>query len=78
MSETELAAVVDGADMIVNGYAFTLADGNIRILKLRAPFNAAVFSRDGEMLETSMDDIELAIVADYLSRNRDCLDDLHA
>lgn len=44
MSETELAAVADGADMIVNGYAFTLADGNIRVLKLRAPFNATVFS----------------------------------
>ena len=64
--------------MIVNGYAFTLDRGAVRVLNLNSPDRAAVFSPDGEMLETSMDDIELCIVSDYLRRNACILEDVHA
>ena len=74
MRKDELRAIADAADMIVNGYAFTLDGGRVRVLNLRAPFTAAVLSPDGEMLETSMDDIELSIVGDYFARNRECLE----
>lgn len=78
MRAVNLRDIADEADMIVNGYAFTLEGGLIRVLNLRMPSSAAVFSRDGEMLETNMDDIEISIVDDYLRRNRDCLDVSHA
>ena len=52
--------------MIVNGYAFS-----------RCPegFNCVVFSPAAEVLETSMDDIEIQIVRGYLEKNRALLED---
>lgn len=62
--------IADNADLIVNGYAFTKCDFGYRVLNLNRPTKAAVFSREGEMLETSMDDIELRIVKNYLEQDR--------
>lgn len=62
--------VADAAEMIVNGYAFTKAEGNIKVLNLNRPHKAAYLSWAGEVLETSMDDVELDIVLDYYQRNR--------
>ena len=65
----DVKKVADEADMILNGYAFTKADGRIKVLNLNRPDRAAILSVAGEVLETSMDDIELKIVSDYLQRN---------
>lgn len=74
MSDEQLKAIADGADMVVNGYAFTMDDDdNVRVVSLRPPHHAALFDAHRQMLETSMDDIELDIVRDYLLRNRDFL-----
>ena len=62
-------AVADSADVIINGYAFTLEGDLVRVLNLYRLDRAAVFSLQGEMLETSMDDIELEIVRDYFERS---------
>lgn len=51
--------IADKADMIVNGYAFTQEDDRIRVLNLNNPSKAVVFSADGEVLETTMDDIDI-------------------
>ena len=68
MSE-ELIRIANEADVIVNGYAFTRSGQNISVLNLNQPDCAALMSRSGDVLETSMDDIELIIVQDYLLRN---------
>ena len=65
----DVKKVADAADMILNGYAFTRSEGTIRVLNLNRPDCAAVLSNAGEVIETSMDDIELKIVTDYLQRN---------
>lgn len=57
------------ADLIVNGYAFTKDGTNIRVLNLNRLEKAAFISESGEVLETSMDDIELDIVLDYFKKN---------
>ena len=62
--------VADAAQVIVNGYAFTNAGLNVKVLNLNRPEKAAYLSRDGEVLETSMDDVELDIVLDYYKRNQ--------
>lgn len=62
--------IADEADLIVNGYAFTKCDIGYRILNLNRPDHALVISEDGEMLETTMDDIEIEIVKDYYIKNR--------
>lgn len=71
MSAEQLRSVADGAEFIVNGYAFTkTVDGNYRVLNLNNDGKtAALLNRSAEMLETNMDDIELGIVSDYLKRN---------
>ena len=62
--------VADAAQVIVNGYAFTKAGANVKVLNLNRPEKAVFFSEAGEVLETSMDDVELDIVLDYYKLNR--------
>ena len=71
----KIKEIADKADMIVNGYAFTRENDQIRILNLNNLDKALVISEDGKVLETTMDDIELAIVQDYYSRNRKHLEE---
>ena len=68
MSE-ELIRIANNADFIVNGYAFTQNGENLSVLNLNQPDCAALMSRSGEVLETSMDDIELVIVRGNLLKN---------
>ena len=66
----DINQVADAADMIVNGYAFTRCPEGYRVLNLNRPERAVVFSKNGDVLETSMDDIEVRIAGDYLEKNR--------
>lgn len=66
----KIKEIADKADMIVNGYAFTRENNQIRILNLNDLEKALVISEDGKVLETTMDDIEIRIVLDYW--NSDC------
>lgn len=67
--------VADEADIIVNGYAFKRCEAGFRVLNLHRPDKAVVFSHKGEVLETSMDNIELGITRDYLKENRKYMED---
>lgn len=70
-----ISEIADEADLIVNGYAFKKCEEGFRVLNLHRLDRAVVFSHKGEMLETSMDDIELSIVSDYLVQNRKYMED---
>ena len=61
----DIKEIADKADMIVNGYAFTRENNQIRVLNLNNLDKALVISEDGNVLETTMDDIEIRIVLDY-------------
>ena len=71
----DIKNIADKADFIVNGYAFTREDGCIKVLNLNSPDKAVVFNVDGEVLETTMDDIELSIVSRYLKQNLKYMED---
>ena len=71
----KIREIADKADMIVNGYAFTRCAEGFRVLNLNRPDRAVVFSNDGKVLETSMDDIEVRIAGDYLEKNRKFMED---
>lgn len=71
----DIVKIADHADMIVNGYAFTKCNHGYRVLNLNRPDKAAVISNTGDILETSMDDIELHIVSDYFERNKKNLEE---
>jgi len=65
-----LKKIADDADMIINGYAFTI-DGNfIKVLNINKDDKAAVLDMNGQVTETTMDDIELQIVSNYFQKNK--------
>lgn len=71
--------IANDADMIINGYAFTgEGNGRIKVLNLNSPTTAAVLDTSGNVLETSMDDLELGIVLGYFHNNREFLEVEHA
>jgi len=72
---TDVMCVANNADMIINGYAFTREDDRIRILNLNNPTKALSLNRDGLVLETSMDDIEIQIVKGYLKKNLEFMEE---
>lgn len=61
----DIKKIADEADMILNGYAYTRKQNIIQVLNLNNPKSASVLSLDGDVLETTMDDIELSIILDY-------------
>lgn len=65
----DIKTIADRANVIINGYAFTREDDRIHVLNLNCPTKAVVFSSDGEVLETTMDDIEISIARRYLLQN---------
>ena len=74
----DIIQVADKADMIINGYAFTREGKYIRVLNLNNPKKAVVLNPEGKVLETSMDDIEIGIVKQYLENNKEFMEDEHA
>ena len=66
----KIKEIADKADMIVNGYAFTRENNQIRILNLNNLDKALVISEDGKVLETTMDDINIRIALDYWDSDR--------
>lgn len=71
----DIKNVADRADVIINGFAFTRNEDRIQVLNLNSPDKAAVFSADGQVLETTMDDIELSIASRYLQQNLKYMED---
>lgn len=65
---SNIQAVADNADVIINGYAFTKADDNIRVLNLNNK-KSLYLSKNGKVINTSMDDIEISIVKHYYNKN---------
>ena len=79
MPENELQKIADNAKIIVNGYAFSKReDGFISILNLDHPDCAMVISKDLEIIETNMDEIEQGIVVSLAKRNLPFLEDDNA
>ena len=71
----EVMKVADRADMIINGYAYTKEKDFIKVLNLNNMEKAVVINKFGEVLETSMDDIEIQIVKTYWNKNKELLEE---
>lgn len=63
----DIKQIADEADVIIDGYAFSRYEQGFRVLNLNAPEKATVFSADGTVLETTMNDIELHIAQKHFS-----------
>ena len=71
----DIKIIADKADIIVNGYAFTRKGDCVHVLNLYSPDKAVVFNMDGEVLETTMDDIEISIASRFLKQNLKYMED---
>ena len=69
-----IKSIADNAELIVNGYAFTKHGDCFKVLNLNNPTKASLITKYGEVLETSMDDVEIDIVDEYFSKNRKYLE----
>ena len=81
MNQNDIKAIAENALMIIDGYAFSKPEGqgdNISIVNLHAPNHALVMTRNGEVLETTMDDIEISIVQTYWSENKQFAEEAYA
>lgn len=79
MNNDDLLKVSSAADMIVCGYAFSKTDDfNIRVLDLKEPHHALLMSPKGEVLETTMDDVELSIVEGYWKKNQKYMEESYS
>ena len=71
--------IADEADVIIDGYAFIKKEeGRITIVNLNREGHAALVFPSGEVVETSMDDIELSIAMDYLERAKAYMEESYA
>ncbi len=79
MKKTEIDTIAENARLIVCGYAFSETDnGFIRAVSLHAPYHVIVMDKDGETVETNMDDIEISIVRKYWDRNKQLWEEAYA
>ena len=70
MLEEEVKKIANEAELVVNGYAFSVrSDGLISILNLIHPDCAMVVSQKCEIIETNMDEIEQHIVLELCRKN---------
>ena len=73
-----LREIADRADMIVRRYAFTWAGANVSVINLNHPDSAMLMTTGGEMLESSMEDIEQVIVQKIWERDAEFMETSHA
>ena len=69
MDEEKARAIAENSDLVLNGYAVTLDDGNFRVVNLKTG-RAAYIMASGELSETNMDEVESVIAMRIVSENR--------
>ena len=76
MTETKKRTIADAAEMIVGGYAFLRQGEYITIVNLnQKDEHAMVITKDGKMLERSMDPIEQVIALKKWKENAQFMED---
>ncbi len=75
----DVQKIADEADVIIDGYAMIRKeDGRTGVVNLNRERHAAMILPSGEVEETSMDDIELAIAVDYYNSAKTYMEDDYA
>ena len=78
MTNEKMKELADRADMIVNGYAFTRKGDNVSVININRPFCSMYMTADGKMLESSMNEIEQAIVLKIWEKDSEYMEDPNA
>ena len=70
----DIKKIADKADMIIIGYAFTVKDDVIEVINLNNTESVAILNKNGNFIETTMQDSELVIVKEYYLNNKEYLE----
>ena len=62
----DVRKTAEDADVIIRGYAVQRCDEGIRVSNLNNEKSVAVLKADGTLIETNMDDIDLAIARKHM------------
>lgn len=65
---SNILEIADNADMIINGYAFTKDGDNTKVLNLNTT-KSVYLDKSGDVLQATMDDIEIGIAKKYYEKN---------
>lgn len=65
---SNILEIADNADMIINGYAFTKDGDNTKVLNLNTT-KSVYLDKSGDVLQATMDDIEISIAKKYYEKN---------
>ena len=63
------------ADVIIRGFAVQQIEDGIRVVNLNSDGDVAMFTSDGMLIETNMDEIELTIAKDCMNSAMKYLED---
>lgn len=75
MPEQEIEKIAEKANMIIAGFSYSMTeDRKVRVLNLYNPKEACVLLENGEAIETTMDDMTLAMVQGYYLKNREFME----
>ena len=69
MPKAKAAKIADAANLIVGGYAIMKHELGFQIVNLNSG-NALIVSNDYNVLETSMEDLEVEVAIGYLKKNQ--------
>ena len=69
MPKAQATKIADAADLIVGGYAMMKHELGFRIVNLNSG-NVLIVSKEYNILETSMEDLEVEVAIGYLKTNR--------
>ncbi len=76
MTEAKKIAIANAAEMIIGGYAFLRKGENITIVNLnQKDEHVMVITKEGKMLESSMDPIEQVIALKKWKQNAQFMED---
>lgn len=67
--------IAEAASVIIDGYAMEMLDNGVRITNLHNMNHVSFVSCKGEVLETTMDDIELHIAMKYYEKAMTYMED---
>lgn len=74
----DLQKIADEAEVIISGFALTKCEEGIRVFDLNNGKGAAVFTSEGTLIESNMDDIELSVAKKYYSMGMKYMEESNA
>ena len=65
---TDMETMAREAEVIICGYAVSRSDFGFRVIKLHELGSCSVFRKEGQLVETNMNDVGLSVAREYFNK----------